>query len=328
MITEILFKLSDILGSYRLNKAVTQADFYCPFCKHEKRKLSINIETGLWHCWVCQHSLGSKGNIFSLLKKLNASNEIFSFFYRCYDKKTGFYIKKKPQDEELRLPKEFILLRDVAKSIEFRDVFCYLKERGVEMDDIARYRIGYCPSGEYKNRIVIPSYDKMFRLNYFVSRVLWDRSKLKYKNPSVSKNVISFEHLLDWNQPIILCEGYFDAIAIRRNAVPLMGKFLSDRLIEEIFLNRPKEIILCLDSDAIKDSISIYVFLKENGINVKICFLDKKDPSELGFKEVWKRIKEAKELNFAEIAKLKTGGKIHEETYSCIRHSHAVIEAS
>ena len=35
-------------------------------------------------------------------------------------------------------------------------------------EDIIRYNIGYCDTGMYSNRIIIPSYDRDNRLNYFI----------------------------------------------------------------------------------------------------------------------------------------------------------------
>ena len=46
----------------------------------------------------------------------------------------------------------------------------------------------------YDNRIIIPSYDSDGKLNYFVGRDI-DNSKLKYKNPPVSKDVIDLNYL-------------------------------------------------------------------------------------------------------------------------------------
>ena len=44
----------------------------CPFCKHSKSKLSINIISEKWHCWHC-NAKGRK--LFSLLRKLNANTK-------------------------------------------------------------------------------------------------------------------------------------------------------------------------------------------------------------------------------------------------------------
>ncbi len=40
---------------------------------------------------------------------------------------------------------------------------------------------------------------------------------------------IPFEIFINWNSPIIRCEGMFDAISIKRNAIPLLGKNIQGR---------------------------------------------------------------------------------------------------
>ena len=37
---------------------------------------------------------------------------------------------------------------------------------------------------------------------------------MKYKNP-LSKDVIGFELFINWDEPLILCEGVFDCIQLR-----------------------------------------------------------------------------------------------------------------
>ena len=41
---------------------------------------------------------------------------------------------------------------------------------------------------------------------------------------SPKTNFIFNEHFVDWNKPLFLVEGVFDAIMLRRNAVPILGK--------------------------------------------------------------------------------------------------------
>ena len=75
----------------------------------------------------------------------------------------------------------------------------------------------------YNIRIIIPSYDSDGILNYFIGRHFYG-GKFKYRNPSISKDVVGFELFINWDEPIILCEGVFDAMAFKRNAIPLFGK--------------------------------------------------------------------------------------------------------
>ena len=74
---------------------------------------------------------------------------------------------------------------------------------GLPTIDFIKYSIGYCTSGEYGGRVIIPSYSESNQLNYFIARS-YDGNFYKYRNPEVSKDVIFFENLINWNAPIIL----------------------------------------------------------------------------------------------------------------------------
>ena len=82
----------------------------------------------------------------------------------------------------------------------------YLKRRGLTHEDILKYNIGYCESGLFSNRVIIPSYDENGQLNFFVGRDIYD-SPMKYKNSSTTKDVVGFELFVNWDEPIVLCEA-------------------------------------------------------------------------------------------------------------------------
>jgi hypothetical protein len=43
--------LSNALGE--CYKTSNELLFYCPFCKHHKKKLSVNLTTNNYKCWTC-----------------------------------------------------------------------------------------------------------------------------------------------------------------------------------------------------------------------------------------------------------------------------------
>ena len=145
-------------------------------------------------------------------------------------------------------------------------------------------------------------------LNYFVGRNIYDGG-MKYKNPPVSKDVIGFELFINWDEPIVLCEGSFDAMAIRRNAIPLFGKTIPKKLKMKIYEKKVKKIYILLDSDAVKDSIKITDDLMRNGIDVYFVNLREEDPSDMGFKKVINLIKETKQTSFSDLMRMKLNGK-------------------
>ena len=274
---------------------------HCPFCHHHKKKLQINLNTQQWHCWVCD----SKGRkIQTLLKRLQVDNRRIKKVYEIYG--DDYIISTISTDEEkveLRLPPEFKSLLITPKGINplYKKVVQYTKDRDITKEDIIRYNIGYCDGGIYNNRIIIPSYDSDNRLNYFIARSVFVEEKFKYKNPPVSKNVTIFANQINWNEPITLCEGVFDAMAIKRNAIPLLGKFIPKTLMDTIYKKGIKEIKILLDKDAQEQALYYINYFMNNGITVTNILPTEKDAGEMGFSQVNSILKEKNKTDFGDI---------------------------
>jgi DNA primase len=189
----------------------------------------------------------------------------------------------------------------------------YTLSRGLNAYDILRYRIGYCAEGIYKNRIIVPSYDASGRLNYFVARDFYETSEMKYKNPKISKDVVAFDMYVNWEYPIVLCEGVYDAMTIRRNAIPLLGKTIMPKLHEKIESSGIKSIYLALDHDAMRDAIKLATTFVQNGYQIYLLDLQEKDPNVIGFHGMQHLIKHAAPLTFSDIVRLKVK---YNQTYS------------
>ena len=283
MVNHLLVNLvSSVIGTGKPTSG-TNYSYNCPFCNHYKPKLEINFqenEEGVnhWHCWVCNKK-GKK--LVSLFKAVSAPDhkiqELKNYVKVSYQEEHGV------KTEALALPKEYKTLHDASTSeVTVRQALRYLRERGITPTDIKRYSLGYCESGRYKDMIIIPSYDENGVLNYFVGRN-FGPGDIKYKNPQASKNIIGFDLLINWDSPIILCEGTFDAMAIKRNAIPLLGKTLPEKLMKKIVSSNVKQVFIALDNDALKQAIQYCETLLNHGKEVFLVDLNEKDPSELGF---------------------------------------------
>jgi DNA primase len=298
--SKVITTLSNALGSYS-NLKGNELAFHCPFCNHHKQKLQVNTETQKWHCWTC-NSGGKK--LTSLLKRLDVDRKTISIIREIYGDSNY-----NPQNEDegtkvyIQLPKEFKSLSEVPKGFnpEYKHAMFYLSQRGISIKEIIKYNIGYCTEGLYAKRVIIPSYLSDGQLNYFVSRSYYPEEKMKYKNPPISKNVICLESQINWNEPIILCEGVFDAITIRRNAIPLLGKFPSRQLVEKIFMSGVSDIIISLDNDAINESLKAAEYFRKQGINVKMMYMKDKDASEIGYEKFYEELKKTKEFSSDEL---------------------------
>ena len=286
------FSLIALLESV-LNKSKTTSNdnvaFNCPFCNHHKKKLEIDIVTQHWHCWVC-NAAGRK--LAVLFRKLNVQREKISKLIQLVDEVEYKPSKTSTDTPVLHLPEGYRPLWDLdSTSPEYRNAVYYLKGRGIDIYDILRYRIGYCRKGLYSGKIIIPSYDENASLNYFVARAYYEEDKWKHKNPPTSKDIVGFELHINWDMPIVLVEGAFDAIAIKRNAIPLFGKTISNTLKKRIVEKGVKQIYICLDQDAKKQALETAEYFMANGIDVYFVDLTSGDPSELGFEKI-KRILE------------------------------------
>ena len=71
----------------------------------------------------------------------------------------------------MSLPDEYIALSTGDLSdIGARHAMAYLNKRNISKYDIIKYNIGYCKSRNYKNMIILPTYDAEGNLNYFTGR--------------------------------------------------------------------------------------------------------------------------------------------------------------
>ena len=271
--------------------------FFCPKCNHYKRKLNVNTLSGYYHCWVCNFS----GKSFkSLLNKIKAPSEFYPVLCKIQaPKHIETYEEKK-----LSLPPEFQPLYKSTNSVTQKHALSYCFKRNLSVYDIVRYNIGYCEKGAFANRIVVPSYAENGELNFYCGRDVFN-SKMKYRLCDSTKDIIGFEMLTDFDQPITLVEGVFDAFSVRYNAIPLFGKTLSSKLKIKLISNKPPRVNVLLDNDALKSSVAICEFLLQNQINTHLVLLNGKDPNEIGHEKTWQAIDSSAKMDESSLFKLK-----------------------
>jgi len=285
--------------------------YHCKKCNHNKPKLEVNLDSGDFHCWVC-HFRGT--NVIDLLKGTN-SNRTYIDEAKAILKEAGKQIKdwdkvlKKDDEKEsqhLALPKDFTPLSNFEKNKLWQRCFDYAISRKFTSVDILKHNMGYVKSGQLFNRLIIPSYDRDGVLNYYTARSYFNDAYLKYINAEVhSRDLVGFELLIDFNQPINLVEGGLDAVTLGYNTIPLFGKTVSDLLKRRVIENNTPEIRVILDDDALKEAIQISEMFTKMGRNVKLVKLDGKDPNKLGRYRTQEIIENTKILSFSDIIKYK-----------------------
>ena len=274
--------LKQFLGdAHEHNEDSGQMSFACPACAEDKGitpgsdgkyKLAVNYKNNGYKCWICKFENNMYGKVPNLIKRYG--NKRILKEYNLV-RPTSFDEDYKEQVKiDLKFPTGFKKLSESNYNDHYYGkAYRYLRARGITDKMIKDYDIGFTTSGKYHNRIIIPSYDEIGDLNYFISRA-WDKwKKPKYLNPDVEKQLFIFnEFNINWDGTIYLVEGVFDHIVIP-NSIPLLGKTMYGKLKSQLLKNAKSDVVILLDDDAKDDAVRIYKDLNVGALydRVKIC---------------------------------------------------------
>ena len=284
---------------------------FCPICKKspkskKKRKLSISIETGIYHCWVCE----SKGKSLAKLIKYEIPN------FKDLEKVREFFgseiTEGESAEEEVRLslPEDFRLVT-VENVRSSRIIKKYLFNRGMTEEDLYRFKVGFSEEFGFENRAIFPSLDEDLNLNFYVTRSVDEKVKFaKYRNCDASKKDIIFnEHLINWKKPVIIVEGIFDAVKAGPNSIPVLGSWIdmNHQVFKKLVQNN-SDVLLGFDPDAREKEMKVAKTLFQQGLNVKIIQNKEKDLGDHTHEEVKNLIQNAKPFDNIERMRYLIGG--------------------
>jgi len=284
--------LIDVLGKpKKRNEGKQQFAFDCPTCSAEKGddngdgkgNLEVNLAEGVYHCWACGERNGTRGGLKKLFKSFANKSQIRKLKMIGYDL-SSFKAKIKDANviEDLDLPKNYISFKEGnPKSILFKQAWNYLtKQRKLSEKTINKFKMGFVSGGQYDSRVVIPSYDINDKLNYWVTRT-YINSRPKYLNPDSDKEQIIFnECCLNWDSDIYLVEGPFDHLVVH-NSIPILGKKISDKLMNSLFNKSSANVIILLDSDAWFDAKKHYSKLNVGKLFDRIKIIKMKEDYDI-----------------------------------------------
>jgi len=292
--------IKEVLGvGYKSNDEYL---FFCPFCKHHKRKLSVNVEKDVFKCWICD----TRGrNLQRIVRRFGTFHQkqkwkelTQTVDISLFDELFSGVLEEEP-DEPVFLPPSFVSLVNSHLPLTSLPARKYLKSRGITKKEITRWKIGYCASGDYAGRIIVPSFNEDGKINYFVARS-YGNEYPKYKNPPSSKDMV-FNHLfIDWSSDLVIVEGIFDAFVAGANSIPLLGSTLRDdsSLFKQIVTN-DTPVYIALDPDAEKKSMKLIEKLLTYDVELyKIDISPHSDVGEMTAEDFQKRKDEAPLMSF------------------------------
>lgn len=245
----------------------------CPKCNNKKKKkLAINFETDMFHCWVC----GYKGhNLLPILKKYKPE-KVQEYIEKILGKKLNFK-DDLIEEKTISLPKGFVFLGN-KKKLEDPDIKSarfYLKKRNITIQDIWYYKLGTYTTGRFRRRIFMPSFDNKGILNFYAARSIDNDTFIKYINSEVPKKSIIFNHInIDWSKELTIVEGPFDLMKCNKNSTAILGSSLpiDGALFQEIIKHKTP-VLLALDSDMNHKTHKIAKLLNEYNIKTRVLSL-------------------------------------------------------
>jgi DNA primase len=289
--------VTQVLGSYY--QKGDEHLYHCPFCNHHKKKMSVNFANGYFKCWVCD----TRGkNIYRIVRRFGDYQQRQKYrelqgLVDLSDFEELFKEYNNIQEKQiLEMPEGFVSLCNKDLPMDSTDAIRYLSSRGIGRREILKWKIGYCKEGRYGGRIIIPSFDVDGDLNYFIARSYVGHSR-RYLNPPADRDIVFNELNIDWDEPVILVEGVFDAIAAGNNAIPILGSTLREksRLFQAIAIH-DTPVYMALDYDAEKKAEWIIKSMLKYDLEVHKVPIDDADVSEMGGKEFQERLVSAREI--------------------------------
>ncbi|OGP03025.1 MAG: DNA primase [Deltaproteobacteria bacterium GWA2_38_16] len=312
-----------IISHYvNLKKAGINYKGLCPFHSEKTPSFVVSEAKKIYHCFGC----GKGGNVFTFL--MEHAKLSFPETVQKLALDLGIYLPQKPltgHQQETKQKKE--LFYKLNKSALFffeaqlkknQRACAFLKKRGMSLQTIEKYHLGYAPNSwdelfkffkskgvsskdmseiglaRFRDRIIFPLFDLSQRVLGFGGRSLEESSPPKYLNSSESLIYNKGEELYGLSSAlseigkkgVILVEGYFDCLTLHqagfKNAVATMGTALTPRHVEILKRFTDQFYVLFDGDDAGKQAAerSLPIFLQK-GILPKIIELDQaKDPDE------------------------------------------------
>lgn len=222
-----------------------EAHFNCVVCSDTRHRMYVNLETGEVYC----HNCGYKSNILGLIQVVEGVE--FSKAYGIFESIKGNLIlpekisrnsingvfmqdlKNTLDKRPIPLPEEYCKLDPKHTNIVTKRAINYLHSRKITDKQIVEHNMGFCMSGDYKNRVIIPITGKDNQLKFWVARAINKDAKMKEKSPSntdyqISKSEVIFnlDKAARKYHSIVISEGIFDALSYGDIGVSLLGKSL------------------------------------------------------------------------------------------------------
>jgi len=237
----------------------------CPFHNEKSPSFSVNQADGLYHCFGCKAS----GDAITFVREVEHLD--FPGAVEWLAAKAGITLRYTEKDESEGRRRQARLYELTERACDWYHqrlrtapdaaaARSYLRSRGFDADEVARYRIGWAPDGWdnlvsslaaskedidaaglgfvnrrgrlqdfFRARVLFPILDERDRVIGFGGRKLPDADGPKYQNSrdNVLYNKSKALYGINWakadavqHNQVLVCEGYTDVIGFARAGIP------------------------------------------------------------------------------------------------------------
>jgi len=273
----------DVTNERQTNRGF-QVFAVCPFCGKGKDHFSVNVETGVYACYICGDGSANRsaGSYVDLVFALNPSLRKPSNTYDSPGR--YYYAKKKVVDLFLKEHVSDISMDDLARIYDrtaittpggyktslsllnevegtvsldsggFAKLAChYLTSRGVDIDYAMEQGMVVGTTKRYMGYLLIPVWESGLILS-FVARAYLANS-LRYTGPTLQEGWTPKSQLvygidsIRRDKSCIVVEGIFDALALRGlTTVALLGKVITTEQTRKLIDRKPSRVTVLLDA--------------------------------------------------------------------------------
>lgn len=257
-----------------------------PECSDDTGHMYINAVKGVFNCFKC----GWSGRVYKLLKDYITDED--------YEDEEEEEVVQ-TEFSGVKLPVGYYPL--TGTGLNYRKCLKYLFSRGIEINDIADYDIGYTHFGKYAGRIIFPIRNDGVLVSY-IGRAVNPHLQPKVLNASRDEAFSPSRFLYNFDrarffESLVITEGVFDCLTLKEfdykyGTVASFGKKLTKDQVDLIYTGSFKEIIFAWDADAI-DVILQYAANFRGLIDVKVAFFPDGDVNDVGREKAMETIRKA-----------------------------------
>ncbi len=285
-----------------------------PSSKDDRGKLWVNVRKHQGYCYRCQKTLGDDSDIIkevsqcsfaearAIIREAASSASRLDAAIRSIDPDEFGYEAPEGHvayDHIIELPEEFVPFRRKSSSPD------YVWDRGITEEQCREYGIGWCWSGFFAHRLIVPLRDISGGLFGFVARYMSSKVPENIRKVLYPKGTKTSHHLFNERRArrhrgIIITEGVFDALRVGIRAVALFGKSASSTQLDRLIaLGSTRTLIIMLDRDAHQEAKRLAADIGDACADVRIAILPdgKGDPGECTDKELRRSIKRARRID-------------------------------